>query len=701
MTAAAAVADDRTMKFRHLASVLGVVLASCSANAPTTSAPCRPGATTACPCADGTRGTQICNRLGAFGACRCPGVDGGSDGGSDGGRDAGFDVSAPDVTTTDAPVADALPLDAPAQDAGFPDAPPTDAPDGGGDAGPACTGVSLATDGVLDLDVRAARVRGAVTFNGAAAPAASSRGTLTFTRREGGTLIRSLASSGPAAYDLLLAPGTYDVRYEPPAGACSALPAPIPCVGVTVREGVPLAADGVLDLDVQTVLVRGSVTLNGAAFPNASVERGGLTLTRDGGGSVTVPLGASGAATWSARLPRGVYTAAWSPSGAACTAEVGTPCGGGTLRAGVSLSADGVLDLDVPSIRVSGTVTVNGARHMAGGLLTFTTAGGASVIASIGVGGAFRTQMLPDTYDVHASGSGTCAADAAFPCGRSTLRTGLSLRANGVLDLDVRGVRIRGALTVNGAAPNASAAERSIFFLTANGAYVTVPLAATGTYGVFLPAGTYNVQLGAWTCDPPTTAGLPCNGPTIRADVSLTTDGVLDLNVRSVRVRGAATVNGAARSDWSGSVVFAAPGGGGSAPLGADGRYDVLLSSGTYDISWSGLSSCAAASPFPCNGGVLRPGVALMADGVLDVDVRAARIRGAVTLNGAAMPASARGAVEFDAVAGGTVTAPISATGASTYDTTVLAGAYVVSHQGPTTGCEAVPCMHQRLRGCP
>ena len=79
----------------------------------------------------------------------------------------------------------------------------------------------------------------------------------------------------------------------------------------------------------------------------------------------------------------------------------------------------------------------------------------------------------------------------------------------------------------------------------------------------------------------------------------------------------------------------------------------------------------------------------------------AARVRGAVTLNGAPMPTSARGGVEFAGVAGGSATAPIGATGASTYDVAVLPGAYVVSHQGPNTGCAAVPCMAQRLRGCP
>lgn len=580
---------------------------------------------------------------------------------------------------------------------------------------PACRGVSLVSDGVLDLDVRAVRVRGSLTVNGAPLSSGTAdRGTLTFTERRTGVATARVAMSGNATYDLVVAPGTYDIRYVPPVGlTCGQTDNPMPCVGATVRAGVALTADGVLDLNLDTVSVRGTVTLNGATMPDATVERGALQLLREGGGEARVGLGTRGSATWTARVVRGTYSVAWSPAPSACAANVGTPCNSGPLRTAVALTADGVLDLDVRAVRVRGNVTVNGAALSSsaaqGSNVTFTRPDGAATV-SLGTSGDARydARLLPGTYDVVWSGVMDCRRDATAPCGGATVRTGVALMNDGALDLDLRAVRVRGNVTVNGAPPAASSASRTLAFTPQGGAAArfTIGGGSPFDYAVLLLPGAYTVALDGEvaTCGAVGAGRFPCNTATLRTGLALMNDGALDLDVRAVRVRGAATVNGAPVTPWTGTFTFRL-GEGSTAPAqpaSSDARYDVMLAPGAYSIDWNGRAVCSRDDAVPCTPGTVREGVMLTADGALDLDVRAVRVRGAVTLNGAPMPEGfARGAIGFSAspVAAGAA-ADIPTSGGATYGATVLPRAYHVLHQGPMTNCTSVPCMAQVVRGC-
>lgn len=594
-------------------------------------------------------------------------------------------------------------------------APGTDATSAPDATAPACRGVSLVSDGVLDLNVRAVRVRGSLRVNGSPLPpGATDRGSLTFTARGAGVATARVAMSGEAAYDLLVAPGTYDIRYVPPTGStCGRADDPMPCVGAVVRPSAALTADGVLDLDLDAITVRGTVTLNGAAMPDAATERGAIRLEREGGGEARVSLGARGGATWTARILRGNYSLAWSPSPAACAANVGTPCNPGPLRAGVALTADGALDLDVRAVRVRGAVTLNGAALPAaaarGSGVTFTRPDGAATVTLGDAGDArYDVRLLAGTYDVGWSGAAECRRDAAAPCGGATLRAGVALQSDGALDLDVRAVRVRGNVTLNGAAPDASSPRRTLAFTPQSGAAARLAIGggAPFDYAVLIVPGTYGVALDgeAPSCGAGGPGRLPCNAATLREGLALASDGVLDLDVRAVRVRGAATVNGAPITPWAGAFTFRL-GGGSTAlvqPAAGDARYDVALSPGAYAIGWSGRGRCTRDDALPCTPGPVREGVMLTADGALDLDLRAVRVRGAVTLNGAPMPDGvARGAVGFGASpAAADAIADLAASGDATYGATVLPRAYHMLHQGPTTHCASVPCMVQVVRGC-
>jgi hypothetical protein len=136
--------------------------------------------------------------------------------------------------------------------------------------------------------------------------------------------------------------------------------------------------------------------------------------------------------------------------------------------------------------------------------------------------------------------------------------------------------------------------------------------------------------------------------------VSVTTDGVLDFDVKAVTVSGRVTLDGAAMPDEGGRLVFvhAQHGATASVTLEPDGSYQVTLPGG-YEIRWAGVASnCASGQPapqVPCNAGLIKSAVGLTADGVLDLDVPAVRVSGQVTIDGGAMPAAAdpRGSIVF------------------------------------------------------
>lgn len=634
----------------------------------------------------------------------------------------------PDATAPDdviAPVDGATPDAAPGPDATVapdatvsPDAAGPDAsvaPDGAVvDSGPppvACPGVPITADGVLDLNLRAVRVRGAVTLNGGALPARD-HGALVFV--DARTRTQTAVSLGAAsAYEVTLPPGTYDLRYRPAAGCTGAT---MPCSGGVIRAGVALTADGVLDVDLRGVRVRGGVTLNGAAMPDATASRGALVLSPADGEPATSLVPATGAAAYDVMLLAGTYSLAWQGVAARCAdASAAIPCNGGVIRAGVALAADGVLDLDLRSVRVRGAVTLNGAAAPADarGALTFARADGtAAAVPVFGArGGTYTVTLVAGRYDVAWAGSGGACGPSGAPCNGASLRTGVMLSSDGALDLDVRSVRVRGALTLAGAPlPDATAARGALVFAPDGGGAASVAVSRAGafTYDVVLSPGTYRVawQGNAALCAT-AVSPVPCNGGALRAGVNLSADGVLDLDMRAVRVRGAVRVNGAAPATAGAALEFALGDDRYARLLGAGGAYDVTLLPGTYNLGWRGPAAACATTELPCNAAPLQANVMLTADGVLDLDARAVRVRGAVTLNGAALPESTmRGALRFQgpSPAVGGVDLALPSSGAGAYAVTLIAGAYTALHSG-ALACDAtrpstVPCGAQALAGC-
>jgi len=291
------------------------------------------------------------------------------------------------------------------------------------DGGLPCTGGGLRSGviingpGVLDVDVPVAVVDGRVTVDGQAMPdAAADRGHLVFEREgaDGGGDGPGVGPAGAASYRMLLLPGTYAVGWQGNPRLCGDEAAPVPCNRGMLRRGLPLENDGVLDVDLPTARVRGVIRHHGGALESPG---GRLVFVREDGGEIGTPARTEG---YDVRLLRGIYDVWWDGEGLACDTPL--PCVSGPLREGVAFQADGVLDLDLPSVAVSGRVTLRGAAFPdgggpRGGLRFNLRGGGAAVGGDLGESGPthYDVPLLPGCYTIDYRPAGACEAGGP-PC---------------------------------------------------------------------------------------------------------------------------------------------------------------------------------------------------------------------------------------------------------------------------------------------
>lgn len=587
---------------------------------------------------------------------------------------------------------------------------------------PGCDGVLLETDGVLDFDLARAggpgptstvRVNGTVTLDGAPFPA-SGRGAVVFSGESGSTSAE-LAASGPALYSVELAPGRYEVLYA--AGAC--VEGGGPCNGGSIRGAMDVRSDGVLDLDVRSARVSGTVTLRGAAFPEGA--RGAITF-EGADGSAAIAIASSGAATYAIRLVAGTYDVGFDGGSIDCASPAGVPCNAATIRPDVALNGDGVLDLDVASVRLRGNVTVRGGPMPDElgdrGRVCFGHGDErGACTASFGASGAasFEIVLVPGDYDaLYSANPSLCAGGTPMvPCIDGPAQR-VSARADGVFDLDLAPITVSGRVTAAGASlPDELGDRGALVFSTPSGASVrTQSFGSSGeaSYAVTVLPGTYAIALAANTglCEATELpVASPCVDVVFAAAQALSASGVLDFDLRTVAVRGAITLDGAPLPSGAGGAVRFARADAEAATTvsAADGAYAIRVPAGLYDVSYQ-AGTCSPGTRLPCNGGRVLSGVSLTADGVLDVPLRAARISGRVTLEGATLPdaASERGELRFDTVDGfDGARAPIGPFGEATYELVLLAGRYVVRWDGSSALCgdpSGIPCTTHVLAGC-
>ncbi len=281
------------------------------------------------------------------------------------------------------------------------------------------TDVEVTTDRTLDLDLETARISGIARLDGALLPDVAlplERGRLAFVDRtapdDAAIAEISLGASGPAIYDATLFAGTYDVVYT----TTQCLDG-LPCTNGVLFTDRAFAADETLSVELTTHRIRGTATLDGARFPDAAVERGGLTVI-GADGSGTTPLGATGAADFDVRVFAGDYVFVVEPPSPTCspTQTPGIPCTSTTF-ATQTIAADTNLDFDVSTAALSGRVTMSGAALPTGntGALRLYAEDGRVASYPVAADGAFSILASHGRYDVEWYPGPTCAAMTTAP----------------------------------------------------------------------------------------------------------------------------------------------------------------------------------------------------------------------------------------------------------------------------------------------
>jgi hypothetical protein len=209
------------------------------------------------------------------------------------------------------------------------------------------------------VDIPVITLNGKVTVNGQV-PMANT-GSVTLVNRETGDSLSLGRTSDPNYAAKLIVPGTYDVVYS--WSGQSSNPIDVPRNGgARLRTGVSLLQSGMLNVDIPAITLNGKITVNGQV-PTANT--GSVSLVNAGTGDLLY-LGRTSDATYAAKLiVPGTYDVMYSWSGQS-TSSIDVPRNSGArVRAGVSVSQNGALDVDIPAVTVSGKITVNGQIPMA------------------------------------------------------------------------------------------------------------------------------------------------------------------------------------------------------------------------------------------------------------------------------------------------------------------------------------------------
>jgi uncharacterized Zn-binding protein involved in type VI secretion len=608
--------------------------------------------------------------------------------------------------------------------------------DGGGDAAPPplpdCA-LSLTSSGNLNIDIPTVAISGKVTLDGKALPAGGSGPRLhlklagsTSAEQEGGALVDlddARASGG--SYAVRVIPGTYDIRYSYTSCSQDAFPCQ---QGHTVKSGVALKTDGVLDIDLRTIAISGETRIDGNSLPGVwgAAKMQLRSSSGDDGSTGTLirkSEGVGGKDRYQTRLFAGSYDLIYhGDSGNGACPDSVLPCQQGTLfKASLALKSDGIYDVELKTVRVTGTVTLDGSKLPGGGygsgptLMLRGTDGTTGTLARLGKGSTYAARVLPGSYDVvyHTSPGASCAD--AFPCPSGVvLKRNVALTQDGVLDLDLKTIKVTGKITLDQGKLPAASSYPELYLSDGAGAEGRVASLkqaqqAGGGYEARLFAGVYDLLYRAGGCSD-SSGPYPCQQDVaLKAGLSLSQSGVLDVDLVTVTVTGEVTLDGKPppASPTSPTITLRSGRSSGTlARLDQGGGYTAHLFPGSYAVLYHGHAGAQCdRNPYPCQQGVvIREAVKLQSPGVLDLDLKTIKVTGKVTLDGKPYPGVPGSRVTIRGDADSTALPQLidlSQLQAGAFESHLFAGRYIFIHDSSDacTG-KQVPCQRRVLLQC-
>ncbi|MDC3988009.1 hypothetical protein [Polyangium jinanense] len=449
------------------------------------------------------------------------------------------------------------------------------------------SGVELTSSQTFNVDISTITLNGAITVNGSV-PVAGNKTSAVRLRNLGTGDSMLLGRPGDASYAAKsIVPGTYDVYYYWDITDSQGLPRN---ESVRLKSGVELTSSQTFNVDIKTITLSGAITVNGSV-PAAGNKTSAVRLRNLSTGD-SVLLGRPGDASYTAKqIVAGTYDVYYHWD---ITDSQGLPRNEGVrLKSGVSLTSSQTFNVDIPTITLSGAITVNGSVPAAGNKtsavrLRNVATGDSVLLGRPGDASYTAKQIVAGTYDVYYHWDLTDSQELPRNEG-VRLKSGVALTSSQTFNVDISTISLSGAITINGSVPaagNKSSAVRLRNVATGDSLLLGRPGDASYVAKLIV-AGTYDVYYHWDTTD---SQELPRNeGVRLKSGVALTSSQTFNVDVPAVTLSGAITINGSvpAAGDKSSAVRFRNLETGDSLLLGRPGDATYVAKQivpGTYDV---------------------------------------------------------------------------------------------------------------------
>jgi hypothetical protein len=281
----------------------------------------------------------------------------------------------------------------------------------------------------LQVDVPAVQISGKITSNGAAVNAFGSTDITTLSNLAGDKI--DLAPSADGSFSALVIPGTYDVIYDNTRNLV--VPGVPANLATKLRKGLVVdKSSSAFDIDVPISTVSGNVTLNGKVVGPFGLDGVGYVSLRDAdGGQLFLSEIRNG--SYSRGVVPGTYDVYYAVSSVGSSMPINRLA---VLQKGLVVGplSSIIVNIDVPAVTVSGTVTVNGRA------ISDPTTAGLGRLTLSGLGGdsgelAFTSAQNSDPADLAKGAYSALVIPGSYELYYGVYQRGPELPGNGKLDL--------------------------------------------------------------------------------------------------------------------------------------------------------------------------------------------------------------------------------------------------------------------------
>lgn len=356
-----------------------------------------------------------------------------------------------------------------------------------------------------DIEVSIARVSGAIEFDGVPQDSLYDNGDLELVDMATGDRFL-LAETEDTLFDVPLIAGTYQVVYTSRQRGDRT---PIN-KGTVVDQFVVGKDDLPHTINIRTVEVDGSFTVNGGSPPPDAFDDGLVRLEGPHGESLT--LGNTADGNFSQRVVAASYQLIYSQE----TAGVSMPVNTAARLQTVDLLKDTTLAVEIPVVEVVGNLTIAGneapdSPYDDGRLFLQNRDTGDNVLLGNTREGTYAARVVPGTYDVIYKNE---FSEVFLPVNQGAVVTeGVVVDGNSPLNIDVPVSTLEGAVQIQGSNPSIDEGIGNLFLRDVNsGDEVFIGHTGATNFSKPLTNGTYLMEYRGVAAEGATLgASLPAN----------------------------------------------------------------------------------------------------------------------------------------------------------------------------------------------